>query len=274
MASVTFSAGVGGDGSTVTDDSNASTGLAAGGHRTRFVPALAQVVAVAGHVVTKAGEANDDAVAAAASAVSAAASAVAADASADAAAASAIAAAESAASASGGGLQTIFMPSGAMTLPTNSPALAESISLMSGDLKLPVLSFDPATNEFATFAILMPKSWDRSTVTAMFTHFHSSGSGNVQWGMRCKVAKDGDALSGAWGTSGTIQDINADSTATLYTSGTTGAITPGGTPSSTNRNLLICSVFRDATSGNDLLATDAHLVGVHVYYNTTAGNDA
>jgi hypothetical protein len=54
MASVTFSTTVGGDGSTVTDDSNAGTGLAAGGHRTRFVPALAQAVAVALNTVTKA----------------------------------------------------------------------------------------------------------------------------------------------------------------------------------------------------------------------------
>ncbi len=51
MASVTFTADVGGDGSTVTDDTNATTGLAAGGHRTRFVPALAQVVAVAARTV-------------------------------------------------------------------------------------------------------------------------------------------------------------------------------------------------------------------------------
>ncbi|WP_374353702.1 hypothetical protein [Chitinimonas sp.] len=47
MASVTFSPVVGGDGSTVTDGSDASTGLDAGGWRVRFVPALAQVVAVA-----------------------------------------------------------------------------------------------------------------------------------------------------------------------------------------------------------------------------------
>ena len=57
MASVTFPIGVGGDGSTVSDDSNASTGLANDGHRTRFVPALAQVVAVAQNTVTKATEA-------------------------------------------------------------------------------------------------------------------------------------------------------------------------------------------------------------------------
>lgn len=47
MASVTFPTALGGDGSTVTDDANPTTGLANGGHRQRFVPALAQMVAVA-----------------------------------------------------------------------------------------------------------------------------------------------------------------------------------------------------------------------------------
>lgn len=47
MASATFTLAAGGDGSTVSDDSNPTTGLANGGHRTRFVPALAQIVQVA-----------------------------------------------------------------------------------------------------------------------------------------------------------------------------------------------------------------------------------
>jgi hypothetical protein len=47
MASVTFPAGLGGDGLTYSDDSDPSTGLANGGHRTRFVPALAGAVAMA-----------------------------------------------------------------------------------------------------------------------------------------------------------------------------------------------------------------------------------
>lgn len=50
MASVTFPVNLGGDGSTVTDDSSATTGLANGGHRTRFVPALSQFVTIAGTV--------------------------------------------------------------------------------------------------------------------------------------------------------------------------------------------------------------------------------
>lgn len=61
MSSVTFSTDVGGDGSTVTDDSNPTTGLANGGHVTRFVPALAQTVAVAAFVVDAAADAADSA---------------------------------------------------------------------------------------------------------------------------------------------------------------------------------------------------------------------
>ena len=64
MASVTFPPEVGGNGSTVTDDANPTTGLANGGHRARFVPALAQVVAVAQYVVDTASGIGDDVIAA------------------------------------------------------------------------------------------------------------------------------------------------------------------------------------------------------------------
>lgn len=47
MSSVTFSTAIGGDGSTVTDDDNASTGLRNGGWRTRFIPCFTQQVAIA-----------------------------------------------------------------------------------------------------------------------------------------------------------------------------------------------------------------------------------
>lgn len=76
MSSVTFPPALGGDGSTVTDDSNPTTGLANGGHRTRFVPALAQAVAVMSGAVSQveadalaAGTAASAAAASAASAV-------------------------------------------------------------------------------------------------------------------------------------------------------------------------------------------------------------
>lgn len=71
MSSVYFNPAVGGDGSTVTDDANATTGLANGGHRTRFVPALSQTVAVAANTVTQATNAANSAAASADSATTA-----------------------------------------------------------------------------------------------------------------------------------------------------------------------------------------------------------
>lgn len=49
MASVTFSTGLGGDGSTVTDDADPTTGLAGYGYTVRLVPALGQVIGVANY---------------------------------------------------------------------------------------------------------------------------------------------------------------------------------------------------------------------------------
>jgi hypothetical protein len=54
MSSVTFSTTVGGDGSTVTDDDNATTGLGNGGALIRLVPMMQQVVNVAGTAVAAA----------------------------------------------------------------------------------------------------------------------------------------------------------------------------------------------------------------------------
>ena len=76
MSSVTFSVSVGGDGSTVTDDDNATTGLGNGGALIRLVPMMNQVVTVASYVVTKAGDSSTSATAAAASAAAAAQSAI------------------------------------------------------------------------------------------------------------------------------------------------------------------------------------------------------
>lgn len=61
---VYFDPAVGGTGLTVTDDGNPTTGLDNDGHRARFVPALAQVVAVAQHVVDTASGIGDDVIAA------------------------------------------------------------------------------------------------------------------------------------------------------------------------------------------------------------------
>lgn len=66
------------NGNTYTDDTNPSTGMGNGGHRDRFIPALYDVVVVAGEVAADATAADADATAAALSETNAAASAAAA----------------------------------------------------------------------------------------------------------------------------------------------------------------------------------------------------
>lgn len=58
MASVTFSTGLGGDGSTVTDDTNPTTGLAGYGYTVRLVPAFGQILNLANFAKAKVTEAN------------------------------------------------------------------------------------------------------------------------------------------------------------------------------------------------------------------------
>lgn len=52
MSSVTFPTAIGGDGSTVSDDDNASTGLRNGGWRTRFIPCFTNLVNIADYMVS------------------------------------------------------------------------------------------------------------------------------------------------------------------------------------------------------------------------------
>ena len=59
--SVNFSTTVGGDGTVITNDRAAGTGIKGGGHVSRFVKALEQTVAVANFVVSKAIEVSNNA---------------------------------------------------------------------------------------------------------------------------------------------------------------------------------------------------------------------
>ena len=57
--SVTFPVELGGTGETITDDNHPTTGLGQGGHRLRFVRALAGAVAMAKSAVNAAGQASN-----------------------------------------------------------------------------------------------------------------------------------------------------------------------------------------------------------------------
>ena len=168
------------------------------------------------------------------------------------------------------GLQTIAMPAGAMTAATTNGAAAASVELATNKNMLRVLDFDTATEEFAQFDILMPKSWNEGTVTFQPLWTAASGSGGVVWALQAVATSDDDAMDVAFGTQVTSIDsfILAND---CHIGPESLAITIGGTPAESDRvNFRIKRVVGDAS---DTLAVDARLIGIRLFYTTNSGTD-
>jgi len=133
------------------------------------------------------------------------------------------------------------------------------------------LDFDATTNEYAQFAIDMPKSWNEGTITARFRFSHASGSGDVIWGLQAVAVSDGDDIDIAFGTA---QEVTKTSSASgkLRITNETSAITVAGSPAAGDR--VYFRAYRNAASGSDTLSVDARLHGIDVFITTDAGNDA
>jgi hypothetical protein len=170
------------------------------------------------------------------------------------------------------GRQTIWIPAGAMVSRlTNGPA-AGFTETATNKVMLASLDFNQTTNQYAQFQVRMPKSWNKSTVTAVFTWTAASGSGNVIWGIRGVALRDDSLLDTAFGTP---QYATADpliATTDLHTTAETSACTIANSPVA--EDWVVFEVFRDAASGSDTLTADARLLGVTLYYTTDGQNDA
>lgn len=176
------------------------------------------------------------------------------------------------------GKHTIWIPAGAMTPRTTNGAAAGTVELATNKVMLKTLDFDYAlADEFAQFAVRMPKGWNEGTLTAMFVWSHTTGATAyaVVWGIQALAVGDnggaGDALDAAFGTA--VLTVDTGGTADdLYQSAETTAFTASGTPA--ENDLLIFQVYRDFDHGSDTLDKDARLHGVVLFYTNNAHNDA
>lgn len=171
------------------------------------------------------------------------------------------------------GKETIFVPAGAMTARTTNGAAAGTVESATNKVMLKTLDFDAGTDEYAQFAVRMPKSWDEGTITAAFLWTANSTSTNsVIWGIQGVALSDNDAIDTAFGAAQTVTDANGSSAYTERISGATAAVTIGNTPAA--EDWVVFQVYRDAAAGGDTLAADALLLGVTLYYTTDSTNDA
>jgi hypothetical protein len=135
------------------------------------------------------------------------------------------------------------------------------------------LDFDSTTQEFAQFSLVMPKKWDRGTVTFVphWSHAATTVNFGVVWGLQAVAVGNDDAIAVAYGTEQTSTDTGG-TTNDLYTGPESTAITIAGTPQP--EEMVFFRVNRNPAAGSDTLAVDARLHGITVYVTTNADTDA
>ena len=169
------------------------------------------------------------------------------------------------------GKETIWIPAVAMYPNTTSGAEAAQVELSNGP-EIKVLDFDKDSDEFAQFAVAFPKSWNAGTVTfqAFFTAT-STNTGTTAWGLSAVALADSGDLNTAFGTqvvatakahSGTSNDLDV--------AAESGAVTIAGSPGANEYTFF--QISRDVSA--DDLTADARLLGIKLFYTTSAANDA
>lgn len=170
------------------------------------------------------------------------------------------------------GKQSIWIPAGAMTPFVTNGAASGLVELSTNKWPLSTLDFDTTTQEFAGFAIRMPKSWNESTVTFIPVWSHASTTTNfgVVWGLDGAAVSDDDAGDAAFGTAQTSTDTGG-TTNDFYQGPESSAITIAGTPAA--GDLVQFRLHRDPSNGSDTMAIDARLIGILLLYIIDALKD-
>src|SRR5262249_34916824 len=130
--------------------------------------------------------------------------------------------------------------------------------------------------ESAFTTIKAPKGWNESTVVAQVLWMTETGAtGNVVWKVGGAAHSSGSPIN--IDVSGSDQSVTSaapgDGYNLTYTAETAAITLTDQSPGIMDGDLIILKVTRDATNGSDTLATDATLIGVALYYNTTKNTD-
>jgi hypothetical protein len=170
------------------------------------------------------------------------------------------------------GLQTIWIPASAMISRSSNGAAAGSVEMATNKNMFKTLDFDAAVDEFAQFAIQMPKSWNLETITAEMVWSHAATMTNfgVAWFIQGVAISNDDAGDVAFGTAVGSVDTGG-TTNDIYISPTTSAITIDGSPAA--NDYVMFQIYRDVSDGGDTMSIDARLHGVQIYYTTNAATD-
>ena len=170
------------------------------------------------------------------------------------------------------GLETIFVPAAAMypTTTGGCAALAQ-VEGTAGRPELKCLDFDPSSDENAQFTVAFPKSWNAGTVTfrAFFT-VTGTNTGTVSWSLAGGSTVDNGVIDTAFGTavaptakahSGTSNDVDVTAVS--------GALTIAN---AADDAMTFFNIERDVSADDQ--SADARLLGIQIFFTTSAATDA
>jgi len=171
------------------------------------------------------------------------------------------------------GLETIWIPSNAMTpTETNGCAAIAAVETTSGRPDMYVLDFDKDSDEHAQFTIAFPKSWDGGTVTFQVFWSGIAATTGVSWGLQGVAFADNDSIDTAYGSAVVVDDAAQGAVEETLVSAVSGAVTIAGSPG--DNELCYFRIFRDVSDSNDDSGGDARLHGIKLFFTTDAKNDS
>jgi len=169
------------------------------------------------------------------------------------------------------GVETIYVPAGAMSPTTSFGCAGLSQVELSNGPEIKTLDFDASTDENAQFTVCFPKSWNEGTITFQaFWTVTGTNTGTVAWGLQGVSIADDVSINTAFGTnvvatakafSGTSNDMTV--------SAVSGAVTVASAAVDTQTYFQI---MRDVSADDQ--SGDARLLGIKLFYTTDAKNDA
>lgn len=171
------------------------------------------------------------------------------------------------------GKHSMWIPAGAMYPRTTAGATAGTYETATNKVMLKSMNFATSPNQYAQFAIKMPKSWNEGTLTAKFTWCHASTGDDfkVSWGLRALALSNTDDIEAAFGSE-VVANVEGGTTDMLYVSAETAPLTVAGVI--TEEDYVIFQVERRTTDiTNDTMGIDARLLGVTIYWISNSQND-
>lgn len=166
---------------------------------------------------------------------------------------------------------TMFIPANAFTPTATNGAEQTSDEYETNDIQMSYLAFDGASAEYAGINVVMPPTWDLSTIKAKMYWAPASGASSgdgVVFGLRGRAISDDDAIDSGLGTAQEVTDtVTAGEDGDLHITDATGAITLAGTPAL--GDLVHLKLYRDPTDGSDDMTEDALVFGVLIEFAST-----